>query len=208
MKLYADNPVRRTRQLAGDLLLALWVLCWVWLGTVVHGATLTLAAPGDQLESAGAGLAGRLRDAGTAVGGLPLVGDEVRDPFDGAGDAADRIAAAGAAQVEAVHQLAWWLGLAVAIVPVLVVLAVVVPLRWRFVREATAAERLLARAHTSGTDRQPLELFALRAMANQPLHRLARVSDDPVAAWRRGDGDAVHALALLELRDVGLRLRA
>ena len=32
-----------------------------------------------------------------------------------------------------------------------------------------------------------LELFALRAMNNQPLHVLARVTDDPVGALRRGD---------------------
>jgi hypothetical protein len=49
-----------------------------------------------------------------------------------------------------------------------------------------------------------LELFALRAMANQPMHRLARVSSDPVRAWRNGDRDVVRALAILELGDAGL----
>jgi hypothetical protein len=42
-------------------------------------------------------------------------------------------------------------------------------------------------------------------MANQPMPRLAKVSDDPAGAWRRGDLDVIHALALLELRDSGLR---
>jgi hypothetical protein len=67
----------------------------------------------------------------------------------------------------------------------------------RFAREATAAQRFV----DSSAD---LDLFALRAMANQPMHRLARVSDDPVAAWRAGDPEVVRALALLELRDAGL----
>ena len=49
-----------------------------------------------------------------------------------------------------------------------------------------------------------LDLFALRAMANQPMHKLARVSPDPVRDWRSGDPDVVRALALLELRDGGL----
>ncbi|HEY0776081.1 MAG TPA: hypothetical protein VGD51_18490, partial [Nocardioidaceae bacterium] len=49
-----------------------------------------------------------------------------------------------------------------------------------------------------------LDLFALRAMAHQPLHRLARISDDPAGAWRRGDPDVVRRLATLELRDSGL----
>ena len=197
MKLYADAPGHRARQLAGDLLVLLWVWAWVRLAYVVRDATLALAAPGEQIESAGSGLAGKLRDAGSSVGDLPLVGDQVRTPFDGAGDAADQIAAAGAAQVEAVQTLAFWLALAVGAIPVLVLLAVYLPLRWRFVREATAGKRYV----DSGAD---LDLFALRAMANQPLHRLARVSDDPVRAWRDGDATVVRALAFLELRDTGL----
>ena len=197
MKLYADAAGRRGRQMTGDVLLVVWVALWVRLALVVRDATLALAAPGESIEDAGTGLAGRLRDAGSSVSGLPLVGDEVRAPFDGAGDAADQIAAAGAAQVEAVETLAFWLGLTVGAVPILVVAAVYLPLRWRFVREATAGRRFV----DSGSD---LDLFALRAMTHQPLHRLTRISPDPVGAWRQGDASVVRALAALELRDVGL----
>jgi hypothetical protein len=199
MKLYADAAPRRTRQLTGDLLLVLWVVLWVRIALVVRDATLALAAPGRQIEEAGTGLAARLRDAGATVGDVPLVGDEVRAPFDGAGSAADRIADAGAAQVEAVQTLAFWLGLAVAAIPILIVLAAYLPPRWRFVRAATAGQRFM-------DSTQDLHLFALRAMANQPMHRLARVSPDPVGAWRRGEADVVRSLAELELRDVGLRV--
>jgi hypothetical protein len=37
------------------------------------------------------------------------------------------------------------------------------------------------------------------------MHRLAAVSDDPAGAWRRRDADVVRRLAVLELRDAGLR---
>jgi hypothetical protein len=198
MKLYADAPGHQARQVVGDVLLVLWVAVWVRLALVVRDATLALATPGEQIQRAGSGLAGKLRDAGSSVGGIPLVGDEVRTPFEGAGDAADQIAAAGTAQVDAVHTLAFWLGLTVGAIPILVLLAVYVPLRWRFVREATAGQRFV----DSGSD---VDLFALRAMTNQPLHRLARISDDPVGAWRDGDPAVVRALAVLELRDVGLK---
>ena len=197
MKLYADGPGRRARQVVGDVLLVLWVAVWLRLAMVVHDATLALAVPGEKIADAGAGLAGKLRDAGSSVGGVPLVGDDVRVPFDGAGDAADRIAAAGVAQVDAVHSLAFWLGLSVGAIPVLIVVAVYVPLRWRFVRAATAGQRFV----DSGSD---LDQFALRAMAHQPLHRLARISDDPVGSWRSGDARVVRDLAVLEMRDVGL----
>ena len=197
MKLYADAPGRQARQVVADVLLLLWFWLWVRVGWAVHDATLALAVPGEQIERAGTGLAGRLRDAGESVGGIPLVGDDVRTPFDGAGDAADSLAAAGTAQVEAVGTLANWLGLAVATIPILVVAAVYLPLRWRFVRAATAGRRLV----DSGGD---VDLFALRAMSHQPLHRLTRISSDPAGAWRRGDADVVRALAELELKDVGL----
>ena len=199
MKLYADAPGRQARQVLGDLLLVLWVALWVRLATIVRDATLALATPGEQIEDAGNGLAGKLRDAGATVGDLPLVGDQARAPFDGAGSAADKIAAAGAAQVEAVHTLAFWLSLAVGAIPILIVLAVYVPLRWRFIRQATAGRRFI----DASAD---LDLFALRAMSNQPMHRIARISDDPVRAWRDGDLEVVRALAALELRDTGLGL--
>ena len=50
-----------------------------------------------------------------------------------------------------------------------------------------------------------LDLFALRAMASQPLYVLAAVSDDPVGAWRDGDRRVIDELAAIELRRNGLR---
>lgn len=197
MKLYADSGVRRSFQVLGDLLLVVWVYAWVQTAFVVRDATLSLAGPGQQISDASNGLARQLRDAGGTVADVPLIGDRVRGPFDGAGGAAERIAAAGDAQVDAVETLAFWLGLSVGAVPVLIALAVYLPLRWRFVREATAGRRFV---DSSGD----LDLFALRAMARQPLHRLARISDDPAGAWRCRDGRVIRELAELELRDSGL----
>ena len=198
MKLYADSPGRQARQAAGDVLLVVWVIGWVLIARVVHDSTMLLARPGEEISAAGKGLAERMRDAGSAVDGTPLIGDELRTPFDGAGDAADQIAAAGVSQVEAVDQLAYWLSLSVGAIPILVALAVYLPMRWRFAREATAGQRFI----DTGED---LDLFALRALSRQPMHRLAEISDDPAGAWRRGDPAVVRALAVLELREAGLR---
>ena len=197
MKTYSDLPVRRALQVAGDLLLVLWIWLWVSIADSVHDATLGLARPGRQIDVSATGLAGRLRDAGESISGVPLVGDDVQKPFEGAGGAADNLAAAGRAQVEAVQTLAFWLGIAVALIPILIALAVYLPPRIRFVRRATAGKRFL----DSAAD---LDLFALRAMTNQPLHVLARVSDDPAGGWRDRDPDVVRRLARLELRDCGL----
>ncbi len=197
MKLYADSPTRRVRQMVGDALLLAWILLWIQIGRAVHDATMALARPGEEINEAGTGLADKLREASSVVGGTPLVGDELQSPFDGAGDAADQIAGAGTSSVEAVEQLADWLGWSVGAIPVLILLVVYVPLRWRFVRTATAGQRFVDAA-------EDLDLFALRALTRQPMHLLGRISDDPAGAWRRGDPDVVRALALLELKDVGL----
>ena len=198
MKVYADAPARRFRQLAGDALLVLWIVAWWAFARLVHETVMLLARPGEEIESAGNGLADRLRDAGNAVGDAPLLGDELESPFSGAGDAAEKLAGAGTSQVDAVDQLATWLSFAVGAIPILIALAIYLPQRWRFVREATAGQRFVDAA-------ADLDLFALRALANQPMHRLAGISDDPVAAWRVKDPVVVRQLALLELDDVGLR---
>ena len=197
-KLYADDQVRASRQVVGDLLLVVWVVTWWRIAHAVHDATLKLAGPGRQMRDSGTGLGDRMRDAASAVDGAPFVGDKLRSPFDGAGKAADQLADAGTAQIHAVQDLAFWLQLAVALVPILLACAFYVPLRVRFVRRAGAAQRFVDAA-------EDLDLFALRALARQPMHRLARISDDPAGAWRRRDAAVVRRLAELELRTVGLK---
>jgi len=200
MKLFADAPARRTRQVLADLFFVAWLLLWAWIGTAVHDGTLELAGPARQTDSAATTMADQLRDAGGRLGEAPLVGDELALPFDKAASGADGIAAAGRDTVEAVERLALLLGLSVALIPILVVAAIHLPIRWRFVREATAGARFI-------DAQEDLDLFALRALANQPMRVLARVSDDPAGAWRARDPEVVRRLAELELAEVGLRPR-
>jgi hypothetical protein len=198
MKLYADLPGRRTAQILADLGMLVWVCAWAWVGRLVHDTTMALAAPGHQLESAGSGFREQMAGAGDAVRDVPLVGDKVAEPFRRAGGAGTTIERAGTDLVDAVTHLANILGWVTALVPIIVVGLVWVLLRGRFVRRATAAQRFIDAA-------ADLDLFALRAMARQPMRRLAAVSPDPTGAWRRGDQATIRSLALLELRDSGLR---
>ena len=198
MKLYADTGSRFARQVLADVLVVAWVLVWVWIGNVVHDGTLELAGPGLQLDESATSLAESMTEAGDVLGGVPVVGGAASAPFDKASGASESLAEAGRAEVRAVERLAFWLGLSIALIPILVVLAFYAPGRLRFVREAGAGQRFV----DADAD---LELFALRAMVNQPMHVLGRVSEDPVGAWQRGDRDVVRALASVELRSVGLR---
>lgn len=199
MKLYADAPARRTRQVVADLVFVLWLVGWVWVGHAVHDITLGLADPGRQTETAALSLSDNLAGARDQLQGLPVVGDRVAEPFDQASSAANGLAEAGRSEVRAVERLAWWLGVSIALIPILVVALFFLPIRYRFARQATAGARFLDAA-------EDLDLFALRALTRQPLHLLARISDDPAGAWRERDPTVVRALAVLELKESGLRV--
>ncbi|WP_427884873.1 hypothetical protein ACQHIV_22070 [Kribbella sp. GL6] len=198
MKLYSDVGAQRFGQVLGDLLLVAWIWLCVELGLLVHRMVEALGTPGRKAAEAGDGLAGDLRKLSTPIGKVPAVGDELRAPIDSAAGAAGKLAQAGRDQVHAVDQLAWVLaGLTIGL-PVLFAVLIWVPRRIRFSRRATAARRFIDNV-------ADLDLFALRAMANQPMHKLAKISDDPVTAWRDRDADVVTALATLELRSTGLK---
>lgn len=198
MKMYADAPVHRARQVLGDLLLIVWLVGWAWIGTVVHDGTMQLAKPGEQIASSATGLADGLTSAGHKLDGIPVVGGGVAAPFDKAAEASTSLAGAGRAQVRAVERLAFWLGVSIALIPILIVAAFYLPLRARFIRRATAGARFV-------DANEDLDLFALRALSRQPLHVLAKVSADPAGAWRRREAIVVRRLAELELRECGLR---
>ena len=197
MRWYADSPALRTRQLVTDAVVLLWIALWCRIALAVHDAVRLLAAPGRQLQKAGTDLADGLGGAAERAGGVPVVGDELREPLDGASGAGRAVARAGTAQVEAVETLALLLALVVLILPVAWVIGRWLPGRLEWGREAAAAERLHA----------DVELLALRAAAHAPLARLARLGPDPVGAWRRGDPGAAEALAALALSELGLRSR-
>lgn len=198
MKLYADRPPRLAAQLLADLLTVVWIAGWVLLGRFVHEMVSALAVPGEKMDDAGTSLSAKMLEAAGKVDDLPLVKDGIAVPFEGAAKAADQLRAAGEAQVDAVSTLAIWLAVGVVVVPVLMWLMIYVPLRWRFIRNATSAQRFVKAG--SGTD-----LLALRAISTQPLHKLTKISDNPAQAWRDGDAEVVRKLAALELRSVGLK---
>ena len=198
MKLYSDIAARRLTQVVADVGMVLWVVLWVRVAQRVHETTMELAGPGRDLAGAGSSFRGTMTSAGDGVDDLPLLEDRVATPFRSAAGVGSEIEQVGNDLVTAVERVALLLAVTTAMVPVLIVGVFWLVHRVRFVRRAGAAQRFIDAA-------PDLDLFALRAMANQPMPRLAKVSDDPAGAWRRGELDVIHALALLELRESGLR---
>lgn len=195
MKLYAEQGPLRMRQLAGDLLVAAWIVGWGVLGVTVWRLVGKLAGPGRTVEQAGTEFASNMSTVRDKVGRVPLVGEELRAPFGRLGAVGETLAGAAQTQQEVVRQLAWWLGVLLAAVPIVMVLLLWLPPRLRWAREAAVAARLR-------DDRADLHLFALRAVANRPLRQLRRVTSDPAGALAAGD---YEGLAALELNALGLR---
>lgn len=199
MKLYSDFGGRRARQIIFDLLAVLAVTAWVLLGIALYSLVMNLSSFGVQMEQAGAGFKETMVDVGENLGGVPLIGEGIRIPFDGASDAGAALEDAGQDQQQAVSQLATVLGIGIAALPILTILLFWLIPRVNFVRKAGNAKAIVA--SSAGID-----LLALRALSSQKLSRLAEIDEDAMAAWRRGDEKVMRELAQLELRSSGVRL--
>ncbi|GAA3042839.1 hypothetical protein [Actinokineospora globicatena] len=198
MKLYAERPDRVLRQALADVTAVVVAALAVWVALTVRETVLALRGPGDRLVEAGTALQGTFNTAADKADGIPLAGDSVAEALRGGAAASARISDAGWRQIEAVQDLAFWLTVVLIVVPVLFLLVTWLPLRVRYVRQATGAARL------RGLGAPGHDMLALRALTTQPFTRLATAG--PVGdGWRSGDPEAVRVLARLELRRLGLR---
>jgi len=197
VKLYAERVPTAIRQLLTDIVVVIWTYLWIRAGFWVHDMVEKLAVPGQRLQTAGGGIADNLADAGGKVNRVPLVGDQLVKPFNGAASAARAIAEAGRQQQQVVHQMSVVLAIVAVAVPLALVVFLWLPLRLRWMRRAGVAS--VVRAEPAGRD-----LLALRALASRPLNELTRLGPDIAQSWRNGDAEAVDALAELELKRLGL----
>jgi hypothetical protein len=195
MMLYAELPGRRLRQVLLDIGSVLWIALWVRVGLGLFRVIDRLESVGRTMQEAGHGFASTMDRVAGDIGRVPVAGGTLRAPFRDAAGAGQSLEGAGVNQTQVVHSVALWLGILVALLPILWLLVRYLPNRLRWIREASAARRLL----DASAD---LHLFALRAVANRPLADLRRAEADPMAAIAGGD---YRQLAELELRELGLR---
>jgi hypothetical protein len=199
MSWYARPSWRLVGQLSADLFVLVWaVLCWA-VGRVVDGAIRGLADPARAGGEAARSMEESFRSAARTAGQVPGLGGELRTPFDDAAARTAELAGALSRQAVQIEQVATLAGVLTFLLPVGLLVGLWLPRRIGFARRSAAARRYL----DSSAD---LDLFALRAMATMPLDQLARISDDPVAAWRAGDRRVIEALADTALRREGLPL--
>jgi hypothetical protein len=199
MGIYASRPKRLIGQVLSDVFVLTWGVVWALIGVFINATIGVLATPARETARAAARLAGDFTDAADQAAKVPGVGEQLRRPFDAASVTMGNLIVSANHQVDSIERLALIVGWLVFLIPVAVVVAFWLPRRIRFYRQARASQQFI----DSAAD---LDLFALRAMASQPLYVLAGVSDDPVRDWRGGNRDVINRLAEIELRRNGLRM--
>lgn len=200
MRLYAQTPARRGRQVLADLIALFLIYVAVRLAMAVHDAIMKLAEPGRQAESAGDNLSGSLNDAGDAASKVPFVGDSLKKPLKSAAEAGDGLSDAGRSIQDTVGHLATLVTVALIVLPVLFILLLWLPPRLHWMRRAAVTRRLAE--GDGGAD-----LLALRALTGS-RRKLMAVPSPPgglADAWRRGDEQVIADLAAVGLRQAGLR---
>ncbi|MEU9192484.1 hypothetical protein [Streptomyces hundungensis] len=200
MRLYAQTPARRSRQLFADLVALLLIAITVKFALVVRDAILTLAEPGRKAQSAGDSLASGLHDAGNAASKVPFVGDSLKKPLQSAADAGTGLSDAGRSLQDTVGHVATLTAVVLILLPTVFILVVWLIPRMRWIRRTATTRRLLD--SPGGAD-----LLALRALTG-PQRQLAAIPTPPgglADAWRRGDPDVIAELSTLTLRRAGLR---
>jgi hypothetical protein len=198
---YSTKPLRLFAQLMSDVTVAVWTMIWVFVGLAVYDAISTIADAGRQVESGSKGIADNLASAGHGTQHIPLLDDAISKPLTAASQAALDIASAGHDLDTTASWLAVLLAMAIAALPILVVVVPWLFLRLRFFRRKWVVTALAA---TPAGE----QLLALRALTNRSPGKLAAISPDPVGGWRREDPVTIRALAALELRAAGIAIPA
>jgi hypothetical protein len=178
-------------------LLLVWILFWVVTALIMHAGFSGYSELARGIGS-DARLAGEAMTANAqGLGVVPWIGGSLSQPFI---DLASGLTALGlSADTLAGLIDGTATGMAATLIVVPAIIGIVVWARWfvRTTRRARVLKQFVARG--GGVD-----LFALQALATLPVEDLAAISADPVAAWRVGDVNVIHALAGRYLERNGL----
>ncbi|MFP3991328.1 hypothetical protein U9R90_28450 [Streptomyces sp. E11-3] len=200
---YAQSSSRRTRQMIVDGAVLLWAALWAAVAVTAYRLAQLLAQPAKGAE--GSGFSAELTAAGATAARVPLVGGKLDATLRTVAGAGDRFATAGGGSQQAVDALAAAGAVALFVLPVGLALALWLPRRLRWTRQASAARDL-------ATSEDGRELLALRTLM-RPLDEVARTATalpdatpgSLAEGWRNGDPETLDMLADAELFRLGLR---
>lgn len=194
---FPRTPRPATRRLLDVFVLA-WAAAWVVVGVLVarqvEGLTdlsRTVTVAGYALEEAG----GALR----SLDRLPLVGEDVAEVGERTERAGASARASGRSSRESIEALSLLLGISIAVAPSLPLIALYLPMRLAWSRDAGEVRRALA---AWPDDRGLDEYLARRAALGMPYHRLRETAANP---WGKLGDAELRRLSDAELERLGVR---
>jgi len=198
-RLYPSVPARRNATIVRDLLCVLLIVFFCWCGIKTYQAVDQLTVFGTAVSDTGTSIQKGFGSAASAVGGLPIVGDQLANALKDAGSSTGgNLSSLGQQGNDQVHKLALLLGFLIALLPTMVVLVALLPGRIRQVRSLRAADLVMSNA----ADPAIRMILASRAAFGLPYEVLLRYTRDPFADLAAGRYDALVAATL---EQAGLR---
>jgi hypothetical protein len=194
LRLYADDPWLRTRQVVGDalvLVVGYWV---VRIALRLREGVGELRVVATGLERSGRNVSQGADGAGDALQGVPGVGGALAAPFRTIEGAGRDLVASGEQIGRTVDAVALWLPLTLALLVLGWIGLRYLPARVTWVREATEVGLVLRSPDAA-------RLLGMRAAATRPLRQLRRTVGDPATALAE---ERFAELAAVELRALGL----
>ena len=167
MGIYSTRPGRLAGQIFSDLFVLGWSVGCGVAGPAGQPGGGALAVPARETARTATRLMDNMREAAEQAARVPAVGEDLRRPFDAASVTLGNVITSANNQVESIERLALVAGWLVFLIPVALVVALWLPRRVRFYRQARASQEFL----DSSAD---LDLFALRAMAVAAAVRAGR----------------------------------
>ncbi len=180
-----------------DIALVVWIVFCLVLGGLLAYDVHRVDRLASTLVTTTSALS-QTADAFGIVGAIPFVGTGLKATVDQIKAKADE-AQAGAEETQtAIERVSIWAGIAVAVIPSVLMLALYLPVRRSWSRSVAGVRRSLA----TGGDQTGLDAYlARRAIAALPFDRLSAISDDP---WGDVEAGRTRALADAELARMGL----
>ncbi len=207
MHIWSERPGSRAREIGADVVTLLWLTIWLTLGIRLYAFLANLAGAGRLVREGGAGITSAGETIGSALEGLPLVGEGAASGVRGA------LAGAGDPLITFGTDLERLLLVISALLGLLLVATAVVPWLNRYLPWRLAKWRRLNAAATAihGSRQKSRKLIPAPEMetllASRALHRLEydellEFTPDPFGDWLAGRHER---LAEAELDRVGLR---
>ena len=203
MKFWSEVPSARVRELAADIATWAWVSLWAIVAFRLYSTLAGYAEVGRAIGRGGTNIQAAGDQVGDTLGGLPLVGEQVRGLTRSAfGAAGEPFVYVGGQLEELLILIATLLGILVLGVTLIPWLSRYLPWRARRLYELRTAHRAIRKATRDLPDAAVEKVLASRALHRLTYGELLEHTPDPIGDFATG---RYQRLARAELESVGLR---